>query len=83
MTVTLFAAAQPPIAFLLAGNEGAMQRAMGVSYDWTTETLYRETVLRMETPVLDAMDRIPRAKIGFKREDVPAHPGSPPTLEAV
>ena len=71
MTVTLFAAARPPIAFILAGSEGGMQRAIGCSYDWTTATLYRETVLRLETPVIDQMNRIPRVKIGFKR---PLHP---------
>lgn len=71
MTVTLFAAARPPVAFILAGSEGGMQRAIGCSYDWATATLYRETVLRLETPVIDKMNRIPRVKIGFKR---PLHP---------
>ena len=32
---------------LLCGSEGGMQRAVMCSYDWTTSTLYRETVLRM------------------------------------
>jgi hypothetical protein len=49
MTVTLFQAARPPIGFIAVGAEGGMQRAVGVSLDWTTGTLYRETVLRMET----------------------------------
>lgn len=71
MTVTLFAAARPPIAFLLVGSEGGMQRAVGCSYDFTTATLYRETVLRMETPVIEKMDRIPRARFGFRRPDAP------------
>jgi hypothetical protein len=44
-----------------------MQRAIGVSYDWTTQTLYRETVMRLETPVLDTMMRVGRVKIGFNR----------------
>lgn len=71
MGVTIFSAARPPVALLLAGSEGGMQRAIGCSYDWTTNTLYRETVLRFQTPIVDCMNRIPRAKLGFKR---PMHP---------
>ncbi|KAF2183969.1 hypothetical protein K469DRAFT_739696 [Zopfia rhizophila CBS 207.26] len=67
MTATLIQAARPPICFLLAGAEGGMQRAIGCSYDWTTGTLYRETVIRLGTPVLDMMNRVPKVKIGFKR----------------
>lgn len=71
MTATLFLAARPPVCFLLAGAEGGMQRAIGCSYDWSTATLYRETVLRMETPIQDKMFRVNRVKIGFKREQAP------------
>lgn len=74
MTATLFMAARPPVCFLLAGSEGGMQRAIGCSYDWTTATLYRETVLRMETPVQDKMARCNRVKIGFKRTQAPWGP---------
>jgi hypothetical protein len=68
MTATLFQAARPPVCFILAGAEGGMQRAIGCSYDWTTGTLYRETVLRLETTVQDSMKRVPRVKIGFRRQ---------------
>ena len=67
MTATLFAAARPPVAFLLLGSEGGMQRAVGCSYDWTSGTLYPEAVLRMETSVRDLMDFLPRARLGLKR----------------
>ncbi|KAH7125591.1 hypothetical protein B0J11DRAFT_606082 [Dendryphion nanum] len=67
MTATLFVAARPPVCFLLAGSEGGMQRAIGCSYDWSTSTLYRETVLRMETPIVDKVFRVPRVKVGFNR----------------
>ena len=67
MTVTLFQAARPPVAFLLTGSEGGMQRAVGCSYDWTRGILYSETVLRMDTSVKDKMDLIPRARVGFRR----------------
>ncbi|KAF2702356.1 hypothetical protein K504DRAFT_539635 [Pleomassaria siparia CBS 279.74] len=67
MTATIFQAVRPPVCFLLAGSEGGMLRAIGCSYDWTTATLYRETVLRMETPIQERMIRIPRVKVGFNR----------------
>jgi hypothetical protein len=44
-----------------------MQRAIGVSLDWTTNTLYRETVLRMYTPSKADMDPVPRFSLGLKR----------------
>ncbi|KAF2274249.1 uncharacterized protein EI97DRAFT_460373 [Westerdykella ornata] len=71
MTATLFQAARPPICFILAGTEGGMQRALGCSYDWTTGTLYRETVLRFPTPIIDQMFRVPRVKLGFNRRQYP------------
>jgi hypothetical protein len=71
MTITLFQAARPPIGFLIAGSEGGMQRAIAVSLDWKTGTLYRETVLRMETPVISKMNRIPRVQIGLRRPTDP------------
>ena len=64
MTATLFLAERPPVCFLMAGSEGGMKRIIGCSYDWTTATMYRETVLRMETKFEDKMSRIGRVKIG-------------------
>lgn len=69
MEVTMFQAANPPIALLICGSEGGMKRAIGCSYDWTTGTLYRETVLRMPTPALNRMDRTDKIKLGLKRPD--------------
>lgn len=53
---------------LLCGSEGGMQRAVMCSYDWPSQTLYRETVLRMETRVLEKMSRINRVNFGLKRK---------------
>lgn len=47
LSVTLFSAVRPPVAVVLCGEEGGMQRALLCSYDWSTQTLYRETVMRM------------------------------------
>jgi hypothetical protein len=66
-TVTMFAAVRPPVAAILCGREGGMQRAVLCSYDWKTQTLYRETVLRMETPVLERMFRVHKFRFGFQR----------------
>ena len=67
MTVTLFSAVRPPIAALLCGSEGGMQRAVMCSYDADTQTLYRESVLRMETEILQTMFRVGRFRFGFRR----------------
>jgi hypothetical protein len=67
MTATLFEAERPPVAFLLAGSEGGHQRAIGVSFDWKTNTLYRETVIRMESTALDYMSRVGRVRLGLQR----------------
>ena len=67
MTVTMFEAERPPVVALLCGSEGGMQRAVLCSYDWTTQTLYRESVLRMETRVLEKMSRVGKLRFGLKR----------------
>lgn len=67
MTVTMFEAVRPPVVALMCGSEGGMQRAVMCSYDWTGQTLYRETVLRMETRVLEKMSRVGRVRFGLKR----------------
>lgn len=74
MTVTLFLAARPPTCFLMAGSEGGMKRIVGCSYDWTTSTMYRETVLRMETKFEDKVSRIGRVRVGFRRPQYEVEP---------
>jgi hypothetical protein len=66
-TVTLFTAVRPPVAALLCAAEGGMQRAVMVSLDWKTGTLYRETVLRMPTVMLSKLWRVDRVKVGLRR----------------
>ena len=83
MTVILFEAVQPPIAVVICGTEGGMQRALLCSQDWTTSTLYRETVLRMETRVWDKMDTVARIRLGLKREDNKEAIDDPYTFDVV
>jgi hypothetical protein len=75
MTVTLFRARRPPVAVIVCGSEGGMQRAVLCSYDWRTQTFCRETVLRMKTMVTEKMFRVDRFRFslfdGYKfRQDV-------------
>jgi len=74
--VTLFLAARPPVAALICGQEGGMQRAVMVSLDHKRQTLYRETVLRMPTIVLERMYRTNRVRVGLKRPLDPTVPRS-------
>ncbi|KAK0631362.1 hypothetical protein B0T14DRAFT_409783, partial [Immersiella caudata] len=67
MEVTLFEAVRPPTCLFLCAVEGGMQRAIACSYDFTTQTFYRETVVRMDTTVLDRMSRVPRFRIGIRK----------------
>ncbi|KAJ9225466.1 hypothetical protein DTO169C6_2199 [Paecilomyces variotii] len=67
LTVTLFRAVRPPVAMLLCGSEGGMQRALLCSYDWKSQTLYRESVLRVDTLVLEHMSRVGRFRLGLER----------------
>ncbi|XXH00857.1 Ribosomal lysine N-methyltransferase 4 [Hypoxylon texense] len=66
MTATLFEAAGPPVALLVGGSEGGMQRALACSYDITTGTMHRETVLRLPSACLDTMNSMPRVRLGLK-----------------
>ena len=67
MTATIFSAVRPPVAALMCGEEGGMQRAVLCSYEWTSQTLYRESVIRMETPAYESMDPVSRVKLGLQR----------------
>ena len=69
MTATLFQAKRPPEVLLVCGSEGGMQRAIGCSFEWTTQTFFKETVLRLETRVLERMDRIRRVRLGIRRTE--------------
>lgn len=62
-----FEAERPPVVALLCGSEGGMQRAVMCSYDWATQTFYRETVLRVRTRMLDRTPRMERVRFGLKR----------------
>ncbi|KAK6523505.1 hypothetical protein TWF281_001485 [Arthrobotrys megalospora] len=80
MEVMLFEAIRPPTCLILGASEGGMQRAIGCSYDWTTQTMYRETVLRMPTMSLNRMDRIPRFRLGTRRPDWPCRELATPVV---
>jgi hypothetical protein len=66
MTATLFEARHPPVALIIGGSEGGMKRALACSYDITTGTLYRETVLRVSSQIVDKMHSLQRVRLGLK-----------------
>ncbi|KAF8241489.1 hypothetical protein K440DRAFT_642222 [Wilcoxina mikolae CBS 423.85] len=68
MTLHLIPAVRPPVVALICGKEGGMLRAVLCSYDWKTQTLFRQSVQRMETPSIDYIHRIARVRFGFERE---------------
>ncbi|RBR24596.1 uncharacterized protein FIESC28_02529 [Fusarium coffeatum] len=76
MELTLFEAVRPPVTLMFCATEGGMQRAIGCSYEWETQTMFRETVLRMPTTALNRMDRVPRFRMGIQR---PVYPSAPIT----
>ncbi|KAK4223943.1 hypothetical protein QBC38DRAFT_36148 [Podospora fimiseda] len=67
MTVTLFKAVRPPTLLMIGGSEGGTKRAIACSFDMTTGTLYRETVLRIPTQSVDRMESLPRVRLGLRR----------------
>lgn len=66
MTAILFEARHPPVALVIGGSEGSMKRALACSYDITTGTLYRETVLRVSSQIVDKMHALQRVRLGLK-----------------
>ena len=66
LTITLFSAMNPPVAAVACGEEGGMQRTLLCSWDWTTNTLHRETVLRTETRAYWKMNPVGRIKLGLQ-----------------
>ena len=52
MTISVFSAEKPPSVALICGSEGGMLRVLMCSYERSNNCLHKETVLRMETPML-------------------------------
>lgn len=45
-----------------------MQERRLCSYDWKSQTLYRESVLRVDTLVLDHMSCVDRFRLGLQKK---------------
>jgi hypothetical protein len=67
MTVTLLQAAWPPQALIACASEGGMERVLACSYDWTTNVLHKECVLRFPNGALEYMHRLPGIRLGLKK----------------
>ncbi|KAI0512604.1 hypothetical protein F5B22DRAFT_637654 [Xylaria bambusicola] len=73
MTASLIRSVHPPTTALVCGQEGGMRRVLLCSYDYSTQTFHRETVIRMPTKVLDRMDRVD--KFRFSMTSMPLRDG--------
>nr|POE54354.1 hypothetical protein CFP56_41293 [Quercus suber] len=69
MTATAFYASKAPSVVIVCGREGGMQRALLCSYDWTTQSFCRESVLRMKTLVLQRMSRVDRFRLCLNEKE--------------
>lgn len=67
LTATVFEAERVPVAVIVCGQEGGMQRALLCSYDPATRAFCKETVLRMKTLCLERMPRIDRFRFAMRR----------------
>ncbi|KAK2624599.1 hypothetical protein QTJ16_005792 [Diplocarpon rosae] len=54
LSVSVFSAERPPTVALLCGREGGMLRAVLCSWRFKNDCLYRETVIRMPSDVLES-----------------------------
>lgn len=57
MTVTVFSALKPPSVALICGKEGGMLRVVLCSFEESRNCLHKETVLKLETPMMDQARR--------------------------
>lgn len=69
LKVTAFYAARPPTVAMVLGQERGMQRVALCSYDWRTQALCREVVLRMKTVVLNRMSRVDKFRFTLQRPE--------------
>jgi hypothetical protein len=53
LAVSIIQAINPPTVALICGREGGMLRALLCSWDFVSDTLHRETVMRMSSDCLD------------------------------
>jgi MFS family permease len=53
LTVSIIQTVNPPTVALICGREGGMLRALLCSWDFTSDTLYRETVMRLTSDCVD------------------------------
>lgn len=63
MTASTFTATKPPSVVMVFGRCSGQVRAVLCSFDSTTCSFTRETILRMETKVLDRMHQVGRFKL--------------------
>jgi hypothetical protein len=68
LTATAYQAERLPVAAIVCGQEGGMQRALLCSYDPVSRAFCKETVLRMNTTCLERMPRMDRFRFAMRRQ---------------
>ncbi|KAJ6787147.1 hypothetical protein PWT90_05408 [Aphanocladium album] len=66
MTVTHISTRKPPVAAFAVGSVVGAQRMLLCSYDWRDDTFERETVLRVESKMMDQMRRIDQFRLRLR-----------------
>lgn len=67
MTVYRFGAERPPVAAFICGNDDNLKTAVLCSYDWHTNTFCREAAIKVDSMVLDRMERVSSVRLSFLR----------------
>lgn len=65
MTITQIRAENPPTAVFICGEERGMQRGLLCSYDWTTNTYHRETIIRLPGEFMEDMKQVENVQISL------------------
>jgi hypothetical protein len=67
ITAVLFYTVHPPTVLVISRTKDGIKRAITCSFDITTGTLYRKTVLRITSQSADMIESLPYIYLGLKR----------------
>ena len=80
LTVSIFSARRPPSVALIAGKEQGMLRAVLCHYERSNNCLYKETVMRVRSSILNRAKVLDWVKISMVNDDS-INPSPPPKGE--
>ena len=71
LTISIFSAERPPSVALICGREGGMLRTLLCHYERSNNCLYRETVIRMDSTLLNRAQELSWIKLSLGRNMPP------------